>query len=361
MREFPKTLSLLKREYWGVKTNTLLLVILLAFPMTFGFMFGTFTNIIPKNAPAAVFPEAGATGEDVSSAEDILSFFSKTSVEPEFNERKLFREEYYFFVGVPKGFRRGDGEVDVYIDASMSPIAEISPYVKDMILYEFSKVFDWEPRINIIKLGSDVLPFQYFVPGVIILLTSVVGLIILPFSSSRDRLVFGRVLANVSVPAFVTSKLVFAVMLALIQLGILVITQLAAGASGSTILDINVWSLSVICCSAVFFASAGMSVMFLTRFSEAGKQINAGLLGFVLMFSGAFYPVGFFPSIPGVGDLLQSISRANPSYLFVLLMRGFGIRGLGPELFTDYIAAIVVWSIASILLFAYTVRRMKND
>jgi hypothetical protein len=353
-------LPILKRDYWGVKSNTLLLVVILLFPMAFGFMFGTFKNIVPKSAPSAIFPEPGAGEEDMRAAGGILSYFSKTSIEKDFDKNKLFREEYYFFVGIPRGFRQGQQRIDVYVDASMSPVSELSPYVKEMILYGLSRRAGWEPEINVVQVGREILPFQYFVPGIVVLLAAAVGLIIVPFSLSQDKEVMSRVLASVSTASFVAGKLAFATVLALAQLAVLILTQLSAGTSQGAILYINPWTFITLVCAAVFFTSIGVAVAFFTRFEEAGKQINAGLLGATLVFSGAVYPVGFFPSLPVFGDVLQSVGRANPAYFLVVLMRGFGVRGIGPEVLLDYVALSLAFTVGSVLLLFYCVRRFKH-
>ncbi len=351
---------LLKREYWGLRANTLLLLVVFILPVSMGLMFGTLKNISPKSAPAGIFPEPGANEEDVRAADGVVSFFARTSPEPAFDEKKLYREEYYFFVGVPPGFRNGVSEIKVYVDSSMSPVAELSPYVKDMILYGLSKWYSWAPNIDIIRVGKDAMPFQYLIPGIVIMLTAAIGLITVPFSLSQDRDVLSRVLLNVQVPSFVAGKLLFASILSLAQFLILLVTQHLAGAPGAFMI-INFLSVSTLVLSCLFFTSLGVSVMFLTRFGEAGKQINAVLLGSAVLFSGAFYPVGFFPSVPGFGDILQTIGKSNPAYFFVVLMRGFGIRGLGPEVFYDYLAIASAFTLLAILVFTYLVYRRKKN
>ena len=352
--------TILKREYWGLRANTLLLLVVLILPVSMGLMFGTLKNIAPKSAPAGIFPEPGATEDDIRAANGVLSLFSKTGVEPGFDENKLYREEYYFFISVPPGFRNGIAEIKVYVDSSMSPVSELSPYVKDMILYGLSKWYNWEPKISIVRVGKNALPFQYLVPGIVVLLASAIGLIMVPFSLSQDKEVLSRVLLNVRLGSFVAGKLAFASILALAQFLILLLTQHLAGAPGAFFI-INPGSISTLLLSCVFFTSLGLSIMFFTSFGEAGKQINALLLGSTVLFSGALYPVGFFPPVPGFGDILQTIGRSNPAYFFVVLMRGFGIRGLGPEILSDYLAIGFAFTLLSILIFAYSVQRRKKN
>jgi hypothetical protein len=358
--QLSKLFSLLKREYWGISGNTLLIITILVFPIAFGFMFGTFKNVVSKNAPSAVFPLNGAADEDLRFAQSAASLFSKSSIEQDFEESKLFREEYYFYVGIPKGFKQNSGSMDVYIDSSMSPVSELSPYVRQMVLYGFSKWAGVEPKISIIEVGRKVLPFQYFIPGILVILSALIGLVIVPFSLSADKDVLKRVLLGVSEITFISSKFIFASFLSLVQLAVLSITQVASGVPASALFIISPLSIGTLILATLFFTSIGISVMLLTGFRETGKQLNAGLLGFSIVFSGAFYPVGFFPSLPGFGDLLQVIGRSNPPYIFVLLMRGFGLRGLGLQFFLDYAAIALFTALAAGVLLVCCIRRFKH-
>ncbi|MFH0817306.1 MAG: hypothetical protein V1909_01600, partial [Candidatus Micrarchaeota archaeon] len=256
---FGGILPLLKREYWGIRANTLLLLVVIVLPLSLGLMFGTLKNIAPKNAPSGIFPEIGANEDDVRAADGILSVFSKTKIEQSMDENKLYREEFYFFVGVPRGFKKNATDVRVYIDSSMSPVAELSPYVRDMILYGLSQWYGWTPKLEIIKVGKDVLPFQYLVPGIAVLLCSAVGLVIIPFSLSQDKEVLARVLSSVSTFSFVVGKLSFAAILAFLQVAILLSTQSLAGANSSFFL-FSFWPALTLLCSVIFFTSLGISV-----------------------------------------------------------------------------------------------------
>ncbi|MFH1470908.1 MAG: hypothetical protein ABIF01_04120 [Candidatus Micrarchaeota archaeon] len=351
---------ILKRDYWGLKGNALLLLVILIAPISLGLAFGTIKNAIPKSAPSAVFPEFGASAEDLRAAQAMASLFSKSSIEEQMDEDKLFREEYYFLVGVPAGFKNESNDINIYMDSSMSPVSELSPYVHDMILYGLSKWYGWEPKINIVEVGRSVLPFQYLAPGIVLLLSVAMGLIVVPFALSQDKEVLARVLPAVPVRSFVLGKLLFASILAFAELAVLLATQEIAGASGS-LFFFNPWFLLVLLLSSIFFTSIGISIMLLTGFGEAGKQVNAGLLALVVMFSGALYPVGFFPLLPALGDVLQTIGRSNPAYFFVILMRGFGLRGLGPGVFLDYLVLALIFTAASVFCFAYLTWRMKKN
>ncbi len=354
----PKVLPLIKRDYWGLKANTLLLLTIILFPMAFGLMFGTFKTVVPRSAPSAVFPEPGAGEEDIRAAIGICSMFSKTTAEPSFEEKKLFREERYFYVGAQKGFPL-NGPVNVYIDASFSPISELSPYIKDMILYEISRWKGLEPEINILERGKPALPFQFFTPGIAILLTAAVGFIIIPFSLAQDKEALPRVLSMVPASSFIAGKLAFALIIVAVQLALLILAQNLAGVPGAGS-DMGPWTFLTIGLSTVFFSSLGLSLMFLTGFAEAGKQLNAFLFGLTVVLSGAIYPVGFFPKLPVFGELFQSLALANPSYYFTLLARGFWLRGLGPGIFWDYLGIAVLCSVAATGLFTYSITRMRK-
>ncbi|MFH1285904.1 MAG: ABC transporter permease [Candidatus Micrarchaeota archaeon] len=360
-------LALFRREILGVNRNVLLLLLILILPLAFGFMFGTFKNIVPRNAPSIVIPSNdNLTQDDMRFANAALSLFSaptvvsaNTPMDLLFN--KLYREEAYFIVSVPHDIFNSGEPVRVYVDASMSPVSELSPYVREMILYE---LYDWRKYgvdIEINEVGTPALPFQFFVPGVLVLLMVAVGLLVVPFTTSKDSAVFGRVLRSTSPALVAVSKLGFALVLAAIQVVVLILTQKFAGASESSLISMNAWTLYVLLCTAVSFTSLGLIVLLLTKFQEIGKQINAALFGAVVVFSGIFFPVGFFPSLPILPTFFQTVARFFPTYYSVILTRGFGVRGLAHQIMGDYLAIITVVAVVLLAVLHYSLWRFRKN
>ncbi|VVB65678.1 ABC-2 family transporter protein [Candidatus Gugararchaeum adminiculabundum] len=407
--ELGKIWEMFRRELLSTRKNTLILLLILILPVSLGLMFGTFKEIVPTGAPAIVVPEnANTTQHDLEYINSISSFFSKPTIEqaPDFN--KLYREEAYYIIEVPPGTSVQIKRLEIFVDASMSPVAEIAdPYVKEIFLYEFENRWNVHGiEINIHKVGRKVMPFEYFVPGVIITLLAIVGLIVIPFATSKDADVFRRLSTMTRIESIAASKIMFALALAFFQIFLLLATQVFAGSRGSdavnaitsmftlnfspmgdllantqqyALINVSPGTILVMLLSAIFFTAAGLAITFWTRFSEAGKQANALLFGGVVLFSGAFYPIGFFPALPAqqifgwmfepvrgwllswVPTFFQSISRVFPSYYATIALRGFGVRNLAFGVLQDYVLIIAVSALIALGILYYSIVRLRNE
>lgn len=358
MRKFG---ALVEREFLGVKRSALMIIVILILPVAFGFMFGTFKNILPKGTPSTIVAEdANVSEKELKFALGILNYFSEPKVEKQVDASKLFREETYFILIVPKGLLSGGSTVRVVVDASMTPVADLTPIVVGSIRDSLYSSGYYSIDIEVEKVGRSVLPFEFFVPGVLLMLSAGVGLLLVPFFTVRDKQVFSRIMNSVSALSFVTSKIVFALVIVGIQVALLLLTQTFFGSTGSSLFKLNEWSVLALAITTVYFTFTGLAVVFLTRFSEAGKQVNALLFGAVAVFSGAFYPAGFFPMLPGLGNMLQTIARSLPPYYSVVLLRGFGVRGVEASLLADYVAVIIASAVVSLALLYYAIEKLKR-
>ncbi len=361
MCESRKFLALMKKDAIGVRRSALLVLVVLILPVAFGFMFGTFKNILPRGTPSAIVAESENVSEkDMRFAFTILDYFSEPKAERVVDESKLFREETYFILVVPPGLLDKQSTVRVVVDSSMTPVADLTPVVVGSIRDALHSAGYYNIEIEVEKKGRSILPFEFFVPGVLLMLSAGVGLLLTPFFTARDKNVFPRLMGAVSTPVYIADKMVFALLLIGIQAALLLLTQLYFGSAGESLFKLNEWSALTLAITTIYFASFGLSIMLITRFSEAGKQINAFLFGAVAVFSGAFYPVGFFPLIPGLGNILQTISKSLPTYYSTVLLRSFGARGLGIGLFEDYFAVISISAVAGIVLLHYSIERLKK-
>ncbi len=353
MGELRKIKALLLRELLGVRRNVLLLLLIVVLPIAFGVMFGTFKEFIPRSTPSMAVPENESVGaDDMKFANFTLALFS-TPVVGKDNQtivNALLREEIYFGIVVPPGVHEAEGVISVYVDSSMAPVAEASDYVVGMIRRELRE-WNYYPTFKLVKVGRAIMPLEFFVPGIIILLIAAAGFLVLPFSTMRDSLVFDRLLTNVSLAGIALSKLIFGLALALIQVLFLLATQRFLGAP---IIEINFWSAYVIVASALSFTALGLAFVFLARFSELGRYLNVLAFGAVVVLSGIFYPVGFMP------PLIQTVCKLTPTYYSVLLVRYFGVKGGAFPLVGDYVTIVTAFGIACLALLIFSIWRLRR-
>jgi len=349
-----KTKALLKREFLGVRRNSLLLLIIIILPIAFGIMFASFRQIIPKSTPALIIPEnKEVTQEDLRFTATLLSYFSSPKIE--LDKQKAFdeltREEVYFIVSAPKDIKSAQGEVVIYVDNSLTPLSEVSDYVVETIQFELGKL-SYYPRIRMSKIGRAILPLEFFVPGVIILLLAGIGLLLIPFSAIRDLQVIQRLLPQVPIATLIISKIAFGFFIALVQILLLFLTQKYLEVP---IMDLGFWSIAIMLVTSISLISLGLAVVFLAKFSDSSKYVNSLLFALVIIFSGVFYPVGFLP------NYLQAIAKLFPTYYSGVLIRAFGIKEASAGLFTDYISVVVGFFVLSLALLLYSAWRFKNE
>ncbi len=348
-----KLKALSGRDFLTIERNALMLLFILLLPVGFGIMFASFRQVIPKSTPASVIKaDANVSDADMRFATfSILSQFCSPSVDSrEEAFRKLSREESYFIVSVPSGIREGRGTVTIYVDNSLSPLAEVSDYVVEILKYELGKA-GFYPEISVEKMGRRILPIEYFAPGVVMILLAMAGILIAPFNTMKDSNMMPRVLSSVNAWEFIASKLLFSLLLALIQIGILLATQ---SYLEMPIMDINYLSAAMVILTSFALTSTGMFIAFALKLSNIGRYVCSLLFGLAVAFSGMLYPPGFLP------PYLQPIPKILPTYYALVALRGFAVKGVAWEVLVDYMGITVVWSILSLALFYYFVRRFRD-
>jgi ABC-type multidrug transport system permease subunit len=345
--------ALVGRDFLTIERNALMLLFIILLPVGFGIMFASFKQVIPKSTPASVIAaDANVSDADMKFATySILSHFCSPTVDSRDDAfRKLSREESYFIVSVPAGIKDGKGTVTIYVDNSLSPLAEVSDYVVEVLKYELGKA-GFNPEINIEKIGRRILPIEYFAPGVVMILLAICGILIVPFNSIKDSNMMSRVLSSVNIWEFIASKLLFSLLLALVQVALLLATQ---SYLEMPIMNINFLSAAVIILTSFALTSTGMFITFGLKLSNTGRYICSLLFGIVTALSGALYPPGFLP------PYLQTIPKVLPTYYALVLLRSFAVKGVSESVLMDYIGIVVIWFVLSIALFYYFVRRSKN-
>ncbi|MEM3555111.1 MAG: ABC transporter permease [Candidatus Micrarchaeia archaeon] len=333
--------------------NAIMLLLIIFLPVALGMVFATFKEVIPKSTPASVIRETPEVSEaDVRFATfSILSHFCSPSVDSRDDAfKKLAREESYFVVSVPAGIREGGGVVRVYVDNSLTPVAEVSDYVVEVLKYELGQV-GFKTEIVVEKVGRRVMPIEYFAPGVVLLILSIAGLLVVPFNTVKEREVVPRVLSSVTITQFIASKLIFSFLLALLQVAVFFITE---NILELPVMSINYLSFFAFLLTSLALTSTGLLIVFAMKLSSVSRHLCSLIFGVVVAFSGAVYPPGFLP------PYLQSISKVIPTYYALTLLRSFAVKGADVGIFVDYVAIVIVWFVLSFILLYYFIKRFKD-
>jgi len=355
---YKKIWAVLRKDFLEAKRNVLLLMLILLLPVAFGFVTGAFKERTPVYTPLLIVPQnENVTENDLLLVCQIANY--STTPEIEYNRtlamNRLMREEAYFIVTIPDGVsnrgKTGEGNVIwVYVDSSITPVAEVSGYVVDAI-DAWTKSYGYEGNVWLKRIGKRQNPFIYFIPGIFILLICIVGFLIIPMGVSKDRWVMERIMISTKTPLslILFGRLLYAVFLVMVQFAVLNITEYALGAP--TQLDPRV--IAIIVLTTLALTSIGLFTVIITKFRDAGKHVNALLMGVVIIFSWIVYPVGFLP------DMLRHMAELFPVYYSAVLMRCFMFKDMDYALVGDYVLIVVAFAVISILLMFLSTRRIR--
>ncbi|QLJ52736.1 MAG: hypothetical protein Sv326_0561 [Candidatus Fermentimicrarchaeum limneticum] len=354
-----KLKTLVGREFLVIGRSALMLLLIVILPVTFSMIFASFKQVIPNSTPASLIaasPEV--TESEMNSTFKLLSRFCSPSIDSREDAfRKLSREEVYFIVSVPSGVWSGEGNVRVFVDNSLSPVAEMSDYVAEILKYELGEAYRRDylsfppPNILVEKIGKPISPIEYFAPGVVMVLLAIAGILVIPFNTVKDHNLMTRLLSSASPWEFIGSKLLFSLLLASLQIAIFFIAQ---SILRLPVMSVNLLSAITLILASFALTSTGLLIAFAFKLSNLSRYVCSLLFGAVATFSGIFYPPGFLPSY------LQPIPKILPTYYAMVLVRGFGMKGLEAGIFVDYFAIMVVWLVISLALLYYFIRRFRD-
>ncbi|MFB6269722.1 MAG: ABC transporter permease [Halobacterium sp.] len=342
--------SLLGKELtWGRHKFAALFVILVAMPAVFAYTTFAFQHVLPTDAPIAIAPQsAPVTSGDLDIATAAVTFFSdpQTYGSQEAAMRALSRERVYAVITVPADLTNESlaaAHFDVYVSGSIVPYQQPAQALASIVSYTLEETLPREVTASRHVVGTNYSLSSYLIPTFLLTLVSLVALVYLPYTFDQEAAVVDRLRVETSLYAVVASKLAFFAALLAVPLAVFEVTSSYVG------VDLHVFTPGTALVTLLTFLLLGFvaaTLMLVFGLGTWGRIANLLVMLFVLTFSGAAYPVGFFSPVR------RWFVRYVPTHYSAIMSRGFVLRDDPVGLYADWLVGLGLWVVGAAVVFA---------
>ncbi|MFB6146961.1 MAG: ABC transporter permease [Halobacteriaceae archaeon] len=349
MRLFP----LVRKELiWSRQRTVLLAFLFLVLPVGLAYSTRAFGSVLPTDTAVAVAAQSSAvTAADLDVARGAVTTFSdpRTYATTETALRALSREQVYAVVSVPPGLADGEqpSTVVVYVHGSIVPYLQPSKIIVNVMDYLLGTAVDSSVRVERTVVGVERDLSAYLVPTFLQVFVMLFALAYLPYNLAAEAPVFDRLRVESSIEAVVGVKLAYFAVLLVLPIAIF---QAAAAFFGYGLTTFSAGSLAVYVLTFLYLGAVATAVTLLTRFGALGRMINVGLLLALLVFSGIFYPAGFF------SPLRRDVVRMLPTHYSAVMARSFVLRDADPTAYVDWFAGLGALTLLCLGLLELSIR-----
>ncbi|MFB6180100.1 MAG: ABC transporter permease [Halorientalis sp.] len=351
-------LSLLRKELlWSRHRIVTLVFLLLLLPAFFAFTTVVFQTVVPEDAPIAIVPQNHHVSDDgLTIIEGGASLFSSPERYQNKSEamRALRRESVYAVLEVPPGILNestSNATFKLYIDGSMVPFQEPSKAIRSIMAYYLNRNLPADISVQRKVVGHENTLSEYLVPVFLMGIIMLFAFTYLPYNLAREADVLERLLVESSMEAVVATKILYMTLLMLVPISAF---YAAATYLGYTVSLLTPAIIGVFLLTFVYLSAISASIMILTDFSTLGRFCNVAVMFGLLTFSSMVYPVGFF------SPLRKDIARHIPLHYSMIIARSLTLKDLSMAVFTDWLAALVGFTLVAILALKLSIERYKR-
>lgn len=344
--------SLFAREARWVRHNAgVLVLVLLVLPSLFAVSTVAFQQVIPRDTPIAVVPESESVSEDeIDAVTGVAAFFSRPHdyESRDVAERALAREEVYAIFVVPHGLfdEEASVEIEMIVEEEMVPYEQPSLAIRSLLDRNLHQLIEGV-SVTRTTVGEQKTLSEFLLSASALLLTMVYAFVLLPHVVASERSVYRRIRVTGSLGTLLTAK--FAVFSALMVVPILG-GQAIANHFDLAVNLLHPTAIGITLLTFCYLAAIAVGVMFLFKFSTLGRLVNIALLFGGVVFASMVYPAGFF------SPLRRTVAKLLPMHYSMIVQRGVSLKGNGPGLYADYIAALLGVTLLALLFLYGSVR-----
>lgn len=340
-----KELPWLRRNWRAVA-----LVFVLA-PAFLGVATTAFEQTSPRDVQLAVVPAGDDVTEDELRAVEGIAGSVGAPVAFESRDAAriaLQRESVYGVLSVPHGLYDDGASATITfeVDGGMATYLQPSRAVA-VVLRDRASAFPAAVSVERVVVGPERTLSEFLFAASAVGLLAVYAFTYVPAHLASERRVLERVRVESSAVSLLAAKFVLLGGLAAVALGAMALVGSALEYRTALLRPAAVGVLGL---TFVALTGVSLSVTFLTRFSVAGRFLNAGLLVGVVLLSSLIYPAGFFSSTR------RAIARLSPVHHAGVVARAVALEGRSAALFADRIALLAGAAVASLALLAVSVR-----
>lgn len=349
--------SLLRKELaWGRRK---LLVLLLLFVLLPGAMaYGTlaYEHVLPRDTPVAIVAQDETVSrDDIAITRGAVTLFSDPVVYESSDAafRALEREQVYAIVSVPPDVGVGEGTTTfrLYVDGSIVPYHQASEAVVNVMSQYLREGVPASIEVERTVVGQERSLSEYLVPTFELVLVMLVALAYLPYTLASEQDVFARLRVEASLERVVAWKLAFFTGLMAVPLAVF------AGVTSMFDYGLQVTAVGAVAfylLTFVILAAFSMAVTLATRFETWGRLCNLAVFLFLLLFSGLFYPAGFFSGLRG------DVVRLLPTHYAAVAVRGYTLRESAIGTYADWLVGLLVVAAAMLVLLKLSIVRYER-
>jgi ABC-2 type transport system permease protein len=347
---------LLRKELaWGRRKLLVLVLLFVLLPGALAYGTLSYDHVLPTDTPVAVVPQSDAvSGDDVNITRGAVTFFSDpvTYDDRAAAFRALEREQVYAIVTVPPDVAVGDDTATfhLYVEGSVVPYHQPSEAVVNVLSQYLSRGPASSIAVERHVVGTEHTLSEYLVPTFELVLAMLVALTYLPYTLSNERGVFERLRVERSLTAVVAWKLAFFTALVAVPVGVFAVT---AGWFGYGLDVTAAGAVAFYLLTFVLLAATSMAVTLATQFATWGRLLNLVLFLFLLLFSGLFYPAGFFSGVR------RELVRLMPTHYAMVAIRGYVLRDATLGTYADWLALVLGVTLLSLLALRGAIYRYE--
>lgn len=344
--------SFLYRETRWVRNNAAALVIvLLILPAMFAGATLAFQQVIPRDTPIAVAPADDTVNQDsLHAIQGVSATFSRPSTfeSRDAAMRALAREEVYAVFVVPPDLldQERSSTIEMIVEEEMVPYEQPSLAIRSLLDRNLHQLIEGV-SVTRTTVGEQKTLSEFLLSASALLLTMVYAFVLLPHVVASERSVYRRIRVTGSLGTLLTAK--FAVFSALMVVPILG-GQAIANHFDLAVNLLHPTAIGITLLTFCYLAAIAVGVMFLFKFSTLGRLVNIALLFGGVVFASMVYPAGFF------SPLRRTVAKLLPMHYSMIVQRGVSLKGNGPGLYADYIAALLGVTLLALLFLYGSVR-----
>lgn len=352
-----KTLLFLSKEFIQHKREIYVLFIIAIFPVMIILFANMFVTVIPKDTPILIIPQSKSVSQsDLDFFSGMIEVFAEPTVKYcTLKEGKdlLLKEEYYVLVYVPPNVRKvisgeTEGTIRIYFDNGMLPVAKISDLVVDILKRELG---GRERILSAKYLGKDVSLPLYLLPGLFIIDITVLMNILLSNELINERKLLTKLKINKSLNQAVIGKILF---FDIAIIGQFLILYLASKYYEMPV-NIGKFVVLVACLTGLYLGLLSAIATIICKSTSLGNFMNLLLSFLTITISSAIYPIGF------MNELFQKIAHFLPMYYSSVMLRSFMIKDVAPDIFSEGILYISLFTLSLLFILIIVLRRSVSD
>lgn len=335
-----------KEAFWAKRRVALLVFLFFLLPLIFSLISFSFQESVPRDIPVTVVPrDENIPSDDLEMIKEGIEPFSSPRISRSKEKAldSLKRESTYLVVEVPSNLKVVSDEeslIRIYVDGGLAPVQKSSEYLLGLAS-DYLQKLPISVDLDLSVIGEEKSVSTFLLPSFLLLLFMILALMYLPYNLSEDEKVLDRLEVDSSWGWMIAGKIGFFTFLLFVPILVFHgVTQYF----GASVQVLSPGSILFYVLTFVYLSCIGLSITFISNFTNWGRILNIVLMSFFVTFSSLFYPIGFF------GSTIQGLSNFLPTSYSMIAIRGFTLKGMGITSFLDWLGIVSVFTIFSIFL-----------